>query len=58
MFEFVNMCAQKIQATFKGYISQKRHKQAFKKIKQLKIKLGAVLVGWKTWNIYNCKKIK
>lgn len=58
MFEFVNMCAQKIQATFKSYITAKRHKQALKKLNNFKNKFKAILVGWKTWSVYNCKKNK
>jgi hypothetical protein len=58
MFEFINMCAEKIQATFKGYMTYKRHKQAFKRINNFKNKLTAITIGWKTWNIFNCKKLK
>ena len=58
MFEFVNLCAEKIQATFKAYIMQKRHKLAMTKINRFKQKLCAVLKGWKTSNIFNCKKIQ
>lgn len=58
MFEFVNLCASKIQATFKAYIMHKRHKLAIAKINKFKQKLCAVLKGWKTSNIYNCKNIK
>ena len=52
------MCAEKIQATFKGYMAWKRHTQAIKRINNFREKLSAVAVGWKTWNIYNCRKVK
>jgi myosin heavy subunit len=58
MLEFVNMCAEKIQATFRTYITRKRHLFALKKLKKFKENFCAVLKGWKTWNVFNCKKIK
>jgi hypothetical protein len=58
MFEFINMCAEKIQAIFKGYITRKRHKQAVTKINNFREKLAAATIGWKTWNVYNCRKVK
>lgn len=58
MFEFINLCASKIQATFKAYIMHKRHKIAIRKVNRFKEKLCAVLRGWKASNIYNSKKIQ
>ena len=58
MFEFINMCAEKIQSIFKGYMQRKRHLQAMKMIKNFKNKFQNVVKSWKFWNIYNCKKIK
>lgn len=52
------MCASKIQAAFKGHITRKRHLNAIKNVKLFKQKFTAVLKGWKTWNVFNCKKIK
>lgn len=57
MLEFVNMCAAKIQATFKSYVTFKRHREAISRLNNFKSKLSAVVAGWKVWNIYNCKKI-
>ncbi len=52
------MCAEKIQAVFKGYIKQKRHIQAIKKIDKFKNNLSDIVKSWKLWNIYNCKRAR
>jgi hypothetical protein len=58
MLEFINMCAIKIQASFKAYIFAKRHLFAVKKLKKFREKMLAVVKGWKTRHIYSCKRIK
>lgn len=56
MLEFANLCATMIQANFKGYITQKRHKKALAKFNNVKKNLKAFLLIWKAKRVYNCAR--
>ena len=51
------MCAQKIQAVFRGYIARKYHLKALEKVRRVQEKWGAVLLGWKTRQVFRCCKM-
>ncbi len=52
------MCAEKIQAVFKGYLTRKRFKVAFGKAKKFMGAINALAKGWKIRRIMRCIKIK
>ena len=51
------MCATKIQAKFKAFIVNKRHKKAMLRFRKFTMALRAITKGWKTRRIYNCPKM-
>lgn len=52
------MCAEKIQAVFKGSITRRRHLAAFKRLKSFKDKMSALVRGWKVRRVMRCNKIR
>ena len=52
------MCAEKIQAVFKGYITQKYHRKAVQKMRKFKGNMKALVVGWKVRRILGCNKVQ
>jgi hypothetical protein len=52
------MCAERIQAVFRGYIARKRYNIAFRKLKKFVGFMDAAVKGWKVRNIMRCLKIK
>ena len=56
--EFINMCAEKIQAVFKGYLTRKYHRRATQKMTAFIAKCRAAVVGWKTRRVLQCATIE
>ena len=48
------MCAEKIQAVFKGYLTRKRHIKAMRRLRKFAQSLTAVVKGWKVRQIFKC----
>ncbi len=52
------MCAERIQAVFRGYLTRKYHRRALQKMKEFKARCMALVAGWKTRRILRSKKMK
>jgi hypothetical protein len=52
------MCAEKIQAVFRGYIARKRFCLAFGRLKKFTGRLGALVRGWKVRSVLRCVKVQ
>jgi hypothetical protein len=52
------MCAERIQAVFKGYLARKRFRIAFGRLKRFTGLLGAFVKGWKVRCVMRCLKVQ
>lgn len=52
------MCAEKIQAVFRGYLVRKYHCRGLKQLREFRSKLEAAALGWKARQILRCRKMR